>query len=886
MDSQKLSKFFSIKANSILYRLKLSFGLFLLTPLIGFFLISLRYDILESKEAYYFVLAILLFSLFGYVIVRQIFEGVDKVAKTMTAEMAGQCEIGVTTGDELEEIENTFKAMHESMTQTSQALERRMAESEALRDLNHITFTYLDDQTLLNRSLEKAAEATQSIGGAWFRLEKKGGRAFLSCQAKTGKEIILNEGEKIPLSEHPGRFALESSGAMLIPASDSDEWSSIVSEKAGQIAVVPMTQDGYTGIAVMLSEKPDGWSNEVLNFLASYFGSMANALQIQALGRREQETAEDLKTVLYIIKSINSGLMENEMLLAIGKKLNEVIPHQWIGLALAGEGNGELTLSYSTHREKAEVPVELTFPETNSLFQTAKRTTGVLSVTDLSKERDHFERILWDNLDLKSCILAGLHFKGESIGVVCLASTGTDAFHGSHERIFSMIADGLSLAIEQARLLRQAMEKTGELELLNQVGRTLTSSTFNLDRVLTHTIEMISKLINVEAGSLLLLRGDELIFKVAIGEAGDSLKGLRIQMGKGIVGWVASTGQPILVRDTTDDPRFYKEMDNQTGFMTKNLLCIPMIVRGRTIGVIELLNKVNGTFTEEDLKVLQSVATSAAIAIENARLYSGSVNMAKKERLIRNIFQKYVPEEVVVEILGKGERDLITLGELRQVTLLNIDIRGYSHMSKRVSPENVVGVLNYFFMHMGGNVLKHKGILDKYLGDGLLAIFGAPVATRNPALDAVHAAIDMSEKMELVNRFAQSRCGVSLNMGISINTGEAIVGNIGFEKKMDYTAIGGVVNDTFRLQQLTKDKPNSILISESTFKKVKPFVQFNPLGEKTLGTNEDQMRVFEITGKKEMSDIDYMIQQTKIKEKQSLKVKAKAKAPIKTNVKA
>lgn len=141
MDTQKLSKFFSIKANSILYRLKLSFGLFLLTPLIGFFLISLRYNILESKEAYYFILAILVFSLFGYIIVRQIFEGVDKVAKTMTKEMADQCEIGVTAGDELEEIENTFKAMHQSMSQTSAALERRMVESEALRELNHISFT-------------------------------------------------------------------------------------------------------------------------------------------------------------------------------------------------------------------------------------------------------------------------------------------------------------------------------------------------------------------------------------------------------------------------------------------------------------------------------------------------------------------------------------------------------------------------------------------------------------------------------------------------------------------------------------------------------------------------------------------------------------------------
>ena len=126
------------------------------------------------------------------------------------------------------------------------------------------------------------------------------------------------------------------------------------------------------------------------------------------------------------------------------------------------------------------------------------------------------------------------------------------------------------------------------------------------------------------------------------------------------------------------------------------------------------------------ISFVETDCSSTAVAIENSRLFSESVQMAEKERYVRNIFQKYVPEAVADEILERGDRDLIGLGERRLVTLLNVDIRGYSRMSKKLRSEDVVSVLNYFFMTMGSAVLKHHGILDKYLGDGILAYFGAP----------------------------------------------------------------------------------------------------------------------------------------------------------------
>jgi adenylate cyclase len=864
---RKVSKFFSLHANSIFYRLKLSFGLFFLTPLIGFGIISYRYGFFGSTDSYYFLLSILVFSLFGFVIVRQIADGVERVAKNMAKEVSDRMGMKPPEGDEIDEIENTFRAINQRLTLTHQEMERRILEMEAIRNFRQTASMGFDRRTILVRALEQALEVSKGTGGTVFEIEKKDRASTLICRCISGEGFRIAEGEKIPVSTHPGRRVLEAGRPALLSAAQEIGWDALLSNINRQVAVIPVSEEpGFSGMAVLIQPAAENWSEEILKFFSSYFDTAAVSLKVKALGRQEQETAEDLKTVLYVLKTVNSGLSEKEMLEAVGKKLRQVIPHDWIGLALIEPGGRDLHLAHSIPGNSPRVSMGIQVPRENALFSTAMRSGEVLAVEDLSEYPGYFEKILLEEFGLRSCLFAGLCFKGECIGVVCVGNREPSAFGSAHERIFSMIADGMSLAIEQARLLAQAREKSGELEVLNRIGRALTSSTFNMDRVLTYTIEIISALINVEAGSLLLLEEDELVFKVAIGKAGEALKGFRIKMGQGIAGWVAATGEPMMVQDPTENPHFFRGLDDRTGFETRNLLCIPMIVGGKTIGTIELINKVRGNFTDEDLRILKAVATSAAIAIENSRLYGKTISIAKKERLIRNIFQKYVPEEIATEILGRGEKDLISLGERRCITLLNVDLRGYSQLAKKVSAEEVVGLLNFFFMQMGNIVLKHKGILDKYLGDGLLAIFGAPIATRNPALDAVFAAIEMAAAMEHVDKYAREHCGVPLRMGISINTGHAIVGNVGFDRKMDYTAIGRVVNETFRLQDLTREKPDCVLIGRSTYDRVKPFVHARSLGTRVLGIDEAQMEVFEITGKKEISDVDYMLYQAKLAE--------------------
>jgi class 3 adenylate cyclase len=202
--------------------------------------------------------------------------------------------------------------------------------------------------------------------------------------------------------------------------------------------------------------------------------------------------------------------------------------------------------------------------------------------------------------------------------------------------------------------------------------------------------------------------------------------------------------------------------------------------------------------------------------LENARLYKETVSMAEQERDIRHMFQKFVPKEVLDKIIYDSENGKPVVEELKTLTLLNIDIRGFSELSRKIGSQKTVSLLNRFFSVMGAIVFKHHGIVDKYLGDGFLALFGAPVSSTEDADNAIAAGFEMKKSLEAVNRFLERKFDATVRMGISIHTGEVVVGNIGFEQKMDYTVIGDPVNTVFRLQNLTKSFPNGILISENT----------------------------------------------------------------------
>ena len=203
----------------------------------------------------------------------------------------------------------------------------------------------------------------------------------------------------------------------------------------------------------------------------------------------------------------------------------------------------------------------------------------------------------------------------------------------------------------------------------------------------------------------------------------------------------------------------------------------------------------------------------------------------KEKRRIKRIFKHYVSDEVFGELL-KYPGEIPLGGNRMQVSVLFADIRGFTSLSESQDPHHIVSILNSYFTMMADIILKNKGTLDKYIGDGILAFYGAPIAREGHAALAVNSAIEMISALDVLNK--ELMLDVPLRIGIGIHSGEAVVGNIGSKHKMEYTVIGDTVNTASRIEGLTKDFNANILITEETFSRLKARYHIVPEKEVVL----------------------------------------------------
>jgi adenylate cyclase len=214
-------------------------------------------------------------------------------------------------------------------------------------------------------------------------------------------------------------------------------------------------------------------------------------------------------------------------------------------------------------------------------------------------------------------------------------------------------------------------------------------------------------------------------------------------------------------------------------------------------------------FTQEELNVFALVAAQAAAAIDNAMTHMQLAEQAVQ----RSALERFLAPELV-EMLAANPNDIKLGGVNQKVSILFADIRGFTGIAEKLEPQQVVEILNEFFGRVTEVIFDHFGTLDKYLGDGLMAIFGAPYSKGNDAANAVRAAMTIQLLMQQINRDAKARRWPQMEVGIGINTGVVTVGNIGSKQRLDYTVIGDEVNIAARL--MSHASPGQILISNAT----------------------------------------------------------------------
>lgn len=343
--------------------------------------------------------------------------------------------------------------------------------------------------------------------------------------------------------------------------------------------------------------------------------------------------------------------------------------------------------------------------------------------------------------------------------------------------------------------------------LLYELARELSGS-LDLNVVLRQVMDRVIALMHAARGFIVLVDAatNTLSVQVAGGEA-DPNKAKQFLGSRTVIEQVVSTGTSVVSTDASIDDRF----KGQQSVILQNLrsiIAVPLVVKGKVIGAVYVDNPfMAAIFEDKDKEFLQAISDLAAIAIDNAQQY-------QRSEFLRHLFEKYVNKQVTDYVLARSDVHTAFLpGERRQVTMLNSDIAGFSTLSQNMAAEDLVKFLNDYFSRMIDIVLANGGNIDKFQGDGMLVVFGAPVPVADHALRALNAAKQMLAEIDRFNGELAAKGRAPILVGFGLDTGEVVAGHVGSERRLEFTLIGVPVNNS---AYLSKVRPPRVLMSETT----------------------------------------------------------------------
>jgi adenylate cyclase len=431
---------------------------------------------------------------------------------------------------------------------------------------------------------------------------------------------------------------------------------------------------------------------------------------------------------------------------------------------------------------------------------------------------------------------------------VIRAALGTGAHRGAvpatAERSF---ANALNTELEELR------GKARILALLYEMSKTL-GSVFDLDPIFEKACEVIFSA--TPADRVVALLGDErdqngdgeedlVVVAMRVRDEARAAHARKQPIGRTITRKVMRERQALLSQDAAADMEF-AGVHSIVAQGVHSTICAPLIADTRVHGALyaDRLDPFT-SFTRDDLELVSAVAAQTAVAVENARAHA----RLAREEVARANYGRFLPEYVVQQILENP--DSFKLGGVNQiVTVVFADIRGFTRLSEHAPPERVVQLLNNYFTAMSDIIFAHGGTLDKYLGDGLMALFGAPTASPDDACNAVLASVQMQRRMEEINAQLRADGLAEIAIGIGLHTGVATVGYIGSERRSEYTAIGDTVNLAARLEQ--NALPGQIILSDATARAAEGAgCGFHPRPPITVKNRVQPVPIFEVDWKQE-----------------------------------
>lgn len=384
------------------------------------------------------------------------------------------------------------------------------------------------------------------------------------------------------------------------------------------------------------------------------------------------------------------------------------------------------------------------------------------------------------------------------------------------------------------------------LTVLYEAGKALNAK-LELEDICEQVISLACLIEGVERGFVMLFdeRGEVVRrSEVRYRDPASSEKRPQIILSQSVLELIRKERQPILIEDVSADERFSGSESLKISGL-RSAMCAPLVGKEQLFGVLYVDNLERpAAFTQDELNVFALVAAQAGAAVDNAMAHE----KIAQQSLQRSALERFLSPEVVEMVVANPD---IRLGGVNQeVTVLFADIRGFTTMSEEMEPGRVVEILNEYFTRVTDVIFDNGGTLDKYIGDAVMAVFGAPISKGNDAAAAVNSAIQIQRLLVELNRDAAAREWPELRVGIGINTGNAIAGNIGSPRRLDYTVVGDTVNTAQRL--MTNAAGGQILISESTARKIGKTFDLERLPELKVKGRSEAVPVFRVNWVEEL----------------------------------
>jgi adenylate cyclase len=372
-------------------------------------------------------------------------------------------------------------------------------------------------------------------------------------------------------------------------------------------------------------------------------------------------------------------------------------------------------------------------------------------------------------------------------------------------------------------------------------------SAVSSEQVFNEMLEAIVQEIHVPSISLMIF--DEEVGRLKIvasrGISDELIKSISIKPGEQIAGWVYENGKPVILNKLTQRHSPFSQLLKRDNIAAA--ISFPLITRGRVIGVINV-SQTDHTieYSQADIEMLSIISGQALMALENV----ASLKERENNIRMRAMLEQYVAPEVA-DLLIKSNQNLLDIGGIQEITVLFADIRNFTLLVQHLPPEKLRVFLNSFFDIFSDVIFFWKGTLDKFMGDAVLAIFGAPIAIENPTVAAVSAAAQILLEFESLREKWMSTTTLfrNIGLGIGMSRGKMFLGNVGSSRRLDYTVIGTDVNVAQRLAADTLS--GQILITESVRQELGAIFPLKEEKARVLRGLEKEMMLYSIKPSKE-----------------------------------